>query len=364
MKKLKVVVSLCVMMLLLSGCKMKVEYDMTIKNNKSMNFSIITALDNELIDGMLSMENGNGEQSSFTDEQRWEVLENDLNDSEDGENPEDYGFSVSKYEEGEYKGYQFTKKIDNIDEISGDVANFELSNYQNISDSIVFVKNGETYKANFVLSSEEQSSSTQGYDIGIEMKYVVTLPNKPISHNATEVSKDGKTLTWNLLNADSQNIEFEFTLKDNTMLYIGIAAGVVIIFIILIVVIVSNGKKRKGGNTGSTVVEQEPIIENKPSFLEPTQSSVEQTVIPEEPVIEPEVVETAPQPVWSTETVVEPQAVPVQPTVQQPQAAPVQPTAQQPQAAPMQPTMQQPQTQPTQEMPSVADIMGLTNNNQ
>ena len=42
-----------------------------------MDFSIITAMDNELIDGMLSMES---EKDSYTDEERWQMLEESINE--------------------------------------------------------------------------------------------------------------------------------------------------------------------------------------------------------------------------------------------------------------------------------------------
>ena len=242
MRKFKIVCSLFVMMLVLSGCSMKTEFNMNIKNDKSMDFSVIMAYDNELIDGMLSME-GDGETSEYTDEQRWEAIENSNETEEDEKKPEDYGFKESKYEEGEYKGYKYTKTISNIDDISGETANFKLSEFQNISDSVVFVKDGSNYKAKLVMNSEDQEAETEGYDIGIDMLFTVTLPNKPISHNATKVSEDGKTLTWNLTDSGTQNVEFEFSFNNNTMLYIGLGIGAVAVVGVIAAVVISKKKK-------------------------------------------------------------------------------------------------------------------------
>ena len=185
-------------------------------------------MDKELIDGMLSMNNQSGEQTEPTEEERWEMLDESNTEEED---PADFGFKKEKYRDGEYYGYKYSKKISNIDDISSDTVNFKLDEFTNISDKTVFVKKGNTYKTNLVLSSEEQSEETQGYDIGIDMLFVITLPDKPISHNATSVSEDGKTLTWNLLKESSKNIEFEFSFPENTntLLYIGIAAGAMIV---------------------------------------------------------------------------------------------------------------------------------------
>ena len=40
-------------------------------------------------------------------------------------------------------------------------------------------------------------------DVNYITQFKLTLPGRAISHNATNVSNDGKTLTWNL-NDDSQ----------------------------------------------------------------------------------------------------------------------------------------------------------------
>ena len=45
----------------------------------------------------------------------------------------------------------------------------------------------------------------------MDLSLVVNLPNKPISHNATNVSNDGKSLTWNLA-TQQEDVELTFAL--------------------------------------------------------------------------------------------------------------------------------------------------------
>lgn len=247
---------------------------MSIKNDKSMDFSVIAAMDKELIDGMLSMEDETGEEIEYTDEQRWYLVDESMSE----EDITSYGFTKEKYNEGEYYGYKYTKKISNIDDISGTISDFTLEEFQNISESIVFIKDGDKYKANFVMSSEEQSEETEGYNIGIEMKFVVTLPNEAISNNATKVSDDGKTLTWNLLDSTSQNISFEFSFKDNTLLYVGIILGIIVLVsVIAIVFIYKNNKKGTTTNIiDEPVTPVQPIIEEP--HVAPTQDIVDDNI--------------------------------------------------------------------------------------
>ena len=95
MKKIKYIVLLTIM-IVLSGC---VRYDSTmdIKINKSMNFSMIMALDKTMTSMM-------GSENPFEEIDKSEA--------------EKYGFKVSSFEEGNMKGIKLEKKIKNIDKAS------------------------------------------------------------------------------------------------------------------------------------------------------------------------------------------------------------------------------------------------------
>lgn len=276
MRSIKKLFAVIFALVLVTGCSMKTEYNMKINDDKSMDFSVILGLDDELIEGMASMDSSDSEleyedeleyddeldsdwdyteeteedlssqeeTAELTEEQKWEYIDSMFEDSEDM-SYEKYGFKKEKYEEGNYKGYKFVTTISNIDDISGEKANFDLTDFQDLSKSVVFTKDGNKYKANFVLENEN-SESAEGMEVAFDIKYVVTLPNKAISHNATEVSKDGKTLTWDLLDAKSKNIEFEFSFeKNNTALYLGIGIGAVVIVAAIVVCIVLKKKRNK-----------------------------------------------------------------------------------------------------------------------
>ena len=47
--------------------------------------------------------------------------------------------------------------------------------------------------------------------------FYVTLPNKAKSHNATTVSNDGLTYTWDLLKTQEIELSFELTPKSNIL---------------------------------------------------------------------------------------------------------------------------------------------------
>ena len=102
------------------------------------------------------------------------------------------------------------------------------------------------------------NEETEGYDINSDIKFIVTLPNKPISHNATTVSEDGKTLTWDLADKDTQNIQFEFSLINPLLIY-GIIGGAVLLLIIIIILIVVKIKKKKNNQNTEETYEPENV---------------------------------------------------------------------------------------------------------
>ena len=213
MKRIKGVLMMIALLLLITGCQSKTEYKLVINEDKSMNFSYIVAVDNDII-GMLA---GNTE-SILTEKTIWATLDSATSDDD---KLIEQGFTKERYETEELKGFRYQKKIMNIDNLSGTEAISSFENVETIADQKLFVKDGDVYKANFKVVLEDNSSlpteegSTGSLNMDgetlnakdfIDTSFVITFPEKPISHNATEVSDDGKTLTWDLLNAKDYNI--------------------------------------------------------------------------------------------------------------------------------------------------------------
>lgn len=140
----------------------------------------------------------------------------------------------------------------------------------------------------------------------MEFNYVVNLPEKALTNNATNVSNDGKTLTWSLMQSQISNIEFSFELKNMTNYYI-LYGGIAVALIIVIIIIISLIKK---GKKGKEVVpaQNEPIhADYDPSIAQavPNPAIVNGNVTPE---MQAETVQTSvvsEQPVETT-TIAEP----------------------------------------------------------
>ena len=322
MKWISKVLLLLIAVLLNTGCAMKENIKMTISSNKNMKISIITAMDNEMIDTMISMKE-TGDMSGdntkeYTDKERWEFLEND---DETLEKPD--GYDLKKYDENGFKGYVATKNLGNIDKLSTTEAIERKNIFDDDDESILtgnlFIKNGNEYTSNMTIDlgdDETEMSSYESYGAAFDLKLIIELPTRPISHNAQEVSADGKTLTWDLLKTKDVDLKFDFkksgpkpssttTIDDirnegnkiernNFKMFliaaiIGVIFFVGVIVVIVIIVILSSKKNKEPepatiiqDTTTSTVIEEtnqteenknitkdETIEEGKPEKEEP-----------------------------------------------------------------------------------------------
>ncbi len=263
MKKVKYIV-LISCLLMLSGC-IKNYNTMTIKNDKSMIFESEVLIAEELKENM--------------------------NETFNRQTYENAGFSISEAKEDGYSGYKFTKKYNNIDKYSNnDGAVFVISDILNgeFNDKILFkvekgfLKNTYTATFKYAVDSEEYTDNNtvdietpseengeenitteddteeditgSEEDFGnlidlvneMEFNYKLILPTKSISNNATNVSEDGKTLTWNLISDGESNINFSFSLYNLTnILILGGSIILVIVLIIVIIIIIKHKKSQK-----------------------------------------------------------------------------------------------------------------------
>ena len=340
---------------LMTGC-VKSHVNMEINKDKSMNLSLIAAIDSSFL-----------EQSG----------EDDLLENEEIKEFEEKGFKTEKYSDDSMTGYKFTKSFANIDDLSSEkettldlnaLADEETPNNVFTVKKGFFkntytakVKNNATDELQSQIENADQTTTTDDNQMNIEddttiqgsndtqtdtnvqddtdtqtdssfdfssnmdmsmlsstldMKFNVTLPYKAISSNATSTENDGKTLVWNLVNTQD-DIEFTFELYNMNNIYLTV--GLAVILIILIIVIIIMSKRKPKAPLGTPVpVENTPVNNVVPNQAPVTPiTNMPQTNIQEN--ITPNVTsnQTINQmPVQNTEPIVQPQTQNNQATVQ------------------------------------------------
>ncbi len=355
MKKSLKLLSVMLVAFLMTGC-VKSHVNMEINKDKSMNLSLIAAIDSSFL-----------EQSG----------EDDLLENEEIKEFEEKGFKTEKYSDDSMTGYKFTKSFANIDDLSSEkettldlnaLADEETPNNVFTVKKGFFkntytakVKNNATDELQSQIENADQTTTTDDNQMNIEddttiqgsndtqtdtnvqddtdtqtdssfdfssnmdmsmlsstldMKFNVTLPYKAISSNATSTENDGKTLVWNLVNTQD-DIEFTFELYNMNNIYLTV--GLAVILIILIIVIIIMSKRKPKAPLGTPVpVENTPVNNVVPNQAPVTPiTNMPQTNIQEN--ITPNVTsnQTINQmPVQNTEPIVQPQTQNNQATVQ------------------------------------------------
>lgn len=283
-KRVFSVIGLLIMALSLSGC-VKFDATMDIKKDKSMDFSIIYAVDTTYF----------GDETLIDDESKGQI--------------EKGGFSVEDYQDDKMKGVKVYRNIKNIDDVSTNEDNtFDLSGMfekKDSSESIFKVKKGlikNKYTAslhfdtkdsnlNDDLTGDDDIEYTDDYEIednttgddfsnldfsssltsSMDLKFKVNLPYSAIRSNATSSNNDNKELSWDLTSFKEDNIEFEFELYNLTNIYIIVGVGIILILLLILFITKNNNKKvgeailAKEENTIETLTEDlkvQPTLTN------------------------------------------------------------------------------------------------------
>ena len=261
---------LCLMLIIFmtSGC-MKLNVDMSINKDKSMNLSYVVAFANSLM-------NQSGTDTALD--------ESDLKQAEES------GFKVENYSDGSMTGYKFTKGFSNIDNISDEKETiFDLEKLLDGEEAKVFTVKKGLFKNTYSVkmqnntatemedemdlgsiygdSSSDYSSSSNIFgdtDLSMltssmDLTFTVNLPNKPINSNATTTENEGKKLEWNLMDQNLQNIEFEFELYNMDNIYLTV--GIIGVLVIIIIVIIIMNKKKPNSKEATPVLANDSVIE-------------------------------------------------------------------------------------------------------
>lgn len=332
-KTLKTIIALVITASMLVGCTMRENIGLSITNNGNVTLKMVMAMDDEMIDAMITMKEDPSatEAKTYTDEQRWAFIESDDNSISSDIGDE---FKKERYTKDNFKGIQASQELGKLADISGTSATkrvniFDSTEGSDFSNQVLFIKDGDTYKSNMTIDLGKEASDMSGYQqmgAAFELKFVLELPSKPISHNATEVSSDGKTLTWDLLTAKDIEVEFKLTggsstgiddddeddgkttgkdtdekdskkeskkdddddEKDSKLwLYVGIGGGAGLLLLIIIIVAVVTSKKKKAQNAQAAMVQNQTVM--APSFNEPPVQPIQpaqpvEIAQPEQPV--------------------------------------------------------------------------------
>ena len=167
---------------------------------------------------------------------------NNLDDnlSEMKQRAKDEGYEIEEYSDDKVDGFKASKHFDNASEASLE----KIFSSEYIKDSEDNQLKVEKQGLNKVLSQDAKFdlSSVSTY---AKIKYTVKLPVAATSHNASQTSDEGKTLTWDLKSGDTNEVKFSATVKGFPVVPVVIAVVAVAAVACVVVVVLKVTKKSK-----------------------------------------------------------------------------------------------------------------------
>ena len=343
MKKYLRLLVVSVLLIGLTGC-VSLDTNVVVNKDKSMEFSMKEEID------LSSMTGDEGDENAT------------VSDETDIEALKTKGYTVEEYDNEGVKGYKISKKFTSIDEVTaknGTETPFIVEKWlDDGNDSNMFSLKDGVYSANWIMAEDDKKAEEMdGVDSEllnslINITYTITLPNKPLSHNATSVSEDGKTLTYLVKYDENQKmntIKFSFdfateptkatsTEIDNMLYYIIGGSALIVIILVVVIISIVKGKNKK---VHIDEIKQEETEKKDETALNKVENVVDvQTTQHNIP--------TEPRPMPQQGGVQQPRPMPQQGGVQQPRPMPQQGGVQQPRPMPQQGSVQQPRPMPQQ----------------
>ena len=177
---------------------------------------------------------------------------------------EEKGWKCEKYDQDGYLGFKARMEDLSLEDAASNMGGAEDGLELGSSDSpISITKDGSNYIFDWKALGDADDEGTEDEDTSQYktyfdqyngyMRFNLKLPYKPKEHNAHQVSEDGKTLTWNLLEMKKgDSIHVVFSLSNWTPLIIGLIIALVVIIGIIVAVILMNKKKNAPAAFGSS----------------------------------------------------------------------------------------------------------------
>ena len=219
MKKTIVLINMLIIMLVtLTGCA-KVNYEVEIFEDGSGEITYIYGISKEEMGDTADLV------EEFVETMKEQASEN--------------GYAVEIYENEEIKGFKANKHIVNL---SQDFSLEEAFGEEYVKDTENNKINIEKFFWTTRYSQNAELDLTNLYDTNIEMMYKIKLPTQVKTNNASEMSENGKELTWNLTSGQLNTIEFEA--EEINMLPIAIITAVALTIILVIVIVFIKLKKK------------------------------------------------------------------------------------------------------------------------
>ncbi|MDJ1430621.1 hypothetical protein [Halostagnicola sp. A-GB9-2] len=146
------------------------------------------------------------------------MLEDDMLDDADDEYYDDVSSSTKELDDGDYL---VTVSADNVDPDGSDDIDVTVED-----DMIEFEDSGIMDD-----TGGDEGDEMDEFDSQITVEYELIMPGEIQDHNADEISDDGTTATWDLVNSNEDSVYAESEIDDDGMPGFGVSAGLLALLV-------------------------------------------------------------------------------------------------------------------------------------
>lgn len=219
-KTIGLIIILIIMLITLTGCA-EVNYELEINNDGTGKISCLYGISKEEL----------GDKAELLQAVAMSMKEK----------IEENGYTVEMYEDDKVSGFKGSKILNDITTEFSVEEVFEV--FENFGEKYVedTEENRIKIETNLFKTVYLQKAVVDLSEIGTEinMEYSLKLPVKTKTNNATKISEDGKTLTWEIKTGEINNIEFvaeEINIMPIVVIVVAIVAAIVIVVTVIIII--------------------------------------------------------------------------------------------------------------------------------
>lgn len=257
MKKVLSLATIMVMIAIaLTGC-VNVNYEVTLNEDGTADIAYVYGFEKEFLEEMGTTA---------------EDMTSDMKESAEASE-----YEIEAYSDDNVEGFRAKKHVEDLANISLE----EAFGSEYVTDSEENQLKVEKKGLNTVYSQNAKidlTSMDPSMASMVTMKYTVNLPVKAGENNASEVSKDGKTLTWNLEAGAVNEINFKASSSGTMLTIVIIVVALVIIGIVIAVIISTKKSKKENDKVENTDVELDAKKEEEKEIEVKSEETSEEVV--------------------------------------------------------------------------------------
>ncbi|NLA04251.1 MAG: DUF3153 domain-containing protein [Firmicutes bacterium] len=171
------------------------------------------------------------------------------------------GFDIIEPTDEKVAGFKAAKRLRSVTEL----ADLGLAGDMGLQDQEIFIEEKSALTTTYHLDAQIDLKDLMGEQgnlvalLSPDLRFILTLPVKPLAHNADEVTEDGRTLVWELSPLQSNHLQLTARAPNLSAVILGVVAAVALIAAVILAVVYRPKLKKSRPTTGKGKNKKKPV---------------------------------------------------------------------------------------------------------